>query len=229
MKRLGALIVIVLLALAAPAVAQDHPLRGVALVIGAVATIPARCPSSPTPRTTRGRWMSCSAIWVSTSPACWMATAASLAREIEDFVDAAKDADVALVYYSGHGIEAGGENYLVPVDADLSTPEKAGATLIPLSALLDELAKTVPVTIVLLDACRTERVPGWNDDSATWRAGADPGAPRTGWRSAGADAGGAAEHAAEQPRHGHWLCGRARPAGARRRPGRAIRLTPRRC
>ncbi|MEP7211179.1 MAG: caspase family protein, partial [Alphaproteobacteria bacterium] len=82
-----------------------------------------------------------------------------LQSEIADFVAAAKDADVALVYYSGHGIEAGGENYLVPVDADMSTPERAGQTLIPLSDLLDELAKSVPVTIMLLDACRSNAFP----------------------------------------------------------------------
>ncbi|MEO6012927.1 MAG: caspase family protein [Devosia sp.] len=82
-----------------------------------------------------------------------------LRGEIADFVAEAKDADVALVYYSGHGIEAGGENYLAPLDASLKTPQTAGATMIPLSSLLDELAKTVPVTIVLLDACRTNAFP----------------------------------------------------------------------
>jgi uncharacterized caspase-like protein len=82
-----------------------------------------------------------------------------LRAEIADFIDKAKDADVALVYYSGHGIEAGGANYLVPVDADISTPQAAGASLVPVKDLLDELAKVVPVTIVLLDACRTDAFP----------------------------------------------------------------------
>ncbi|MEQ1901414.1 MAG: caspase family protein [Devosia sp.] len=79
--------------------------------------------------------------------------------EIADFIDEAKDADVALVYYSGHGIEAGGENYLVPVDADLRSPKAAGESLVPLGGLLDGLARIVPVTIVLLDACRTNAFP----------------------------------------------------------------------
>lgn len=82
-----------------------------------------------------------------------------LEQRISRFVDDAADADVAVVYYSGHGIEAGGEDYLVPVDADLSTPQSAGATLVPVSELLDQLAKKVPVTIVLLDACRTGAFP----------------------------------------------------------------------
>jgi len=46
--------------------------------------------------------------------------ARQLSRALDGFIEDAKDADVAMVYYSGHGIEAGGENLLVPVDADLS-------------------------------------------------------------------------------------------------------------
>ncbi|MEQ1771492.1 MAG: caspase family protein, partial [Devosia sp.] len=63
------------------------------------------------------------------------------------------------VYYSGHGIEAGGVNYLVPTDADLSTPVAAGESLVPIDALLDQLARSTPVTIMLLDACRTSAFP----------------------------------------------------------------------
>lgn len=79
--------------------------------------------------------------------------------DIQRFLRDAKTAEVALVYYSGHGIEAGGADYLVPSDADLSTPQTAGASLVPVQDLLDKLAKTVPLTITLLDACRTNAFP----------------------------------------------------------------------
>jgi uncharacterized caspase-like protein len=82
-----------------------------------------------------------------------------LARALERFVEDAEDADVALIYYSGHGIEAGGENYLVPVDADLGALEDAGERLVPISRMLEALQATVPVTIVLLDACRDNPFP----------------------------------------------------------------------
>jgi uncharacterized caspase-like protein len=82
-----------------------------------------------------------------------------LRDRIEEFVEEAADADVALVYYSGHGVELGGQNYLVPTDTDLSSPEAAGKSLVAVEDLLDELAKTVPVTIVLLDACRSDAFP----------------------------------------------------------------------
>jgi len=78
-----------------------------------------------------------------------------LQAALDDFVASAADADVALIYYSGHGIEAGGVNYIMGLDADISDAESAAATLIPIDRVLEELQKTVPVTIVLLDACRT--------------------------------------------------------------------------
>jgi uncharacterized caspase-like protein len=87
------------------------------------------------------------------------ADADELREAIEEFIEDAEDADVALVYYSGHGIEVGGQNYIVPVDATFDTPEAAGASLVPVQAMLDELAKTVPVSIVLLDACRSDPFP----------------------------------------------------------------------
>jgi uncharacterized caspase-like protein len=93
-----------------------------------------------------------------------------LKREIEDFLDDAEGADVAVVYYAGHAVEAGGQNYLVPIDADLSTPASAGASLVPVGELLDELARQVPVTVLLLDACRTEAFP---DGSAILLPGTD--------------------------------------------------------
>lgn len=85
--------------------------------------------------------------------------AGKLRRDLERFAEDAEGADVAFIYYSGHGIEAGGENYLVPVDADVSSLKDAGQALVPISAVMEELKKTVPVTIMLLDACRTNPFP----------------------------------------------------------------------
>ncbi|MGB6118616.1 MAG: caspase domain-containing protein [Mesorhizobium sp.] len=85
--------------------------------------------------------------------------ATRLRRDLERFAEDAEGADVALIYYSGHGIEAGGENWLVPVDASDSSLEDAEEKLVPLSGIIDSLAASVPVTIVLLDACRTNPFP----------------------------------------------------------------------
>ena len=45
--------------------------------------------------------------------------AAETRRALRDFADLARDADIAVVYYAGHGIEMDGTNYLIPVDAKL--------------------------------------------------------------------------------------------------------------
>ena len=82
-----------------------------------------------------------------------------LREEIADFITDAAAADVALVYYSGHGVELAGRNFLLPVDTDLTSPQSAGASLIAVDEMLDQLARTVLVTIVLLDACRTDAFP----------------------------------------------------------------------
>ncbi len=85
--------------------------------------------------------------------------AKKLARDLERFVEDAEGADVAFLYYSGHGIEAGGENWLVPVDADIGSLGDAGERLASVSAVIEQLKETVPVSIVLLDACRTNPFP----------------------------------------------------------------------
>ncbi|HHZ10590.1 MAG TPA: tetratricopeptide repeat protein [Rhizobiales bacterium] len=87
------------------------------------------------------------------------ADARKLRRALERFVEDAEGADVAVLYYAGHGIEAGGENWLVPVDADLAALDDAGERLVPLSAFLAELQATVPLSIVMLDACRDNPFP----------------------------------------------------------------------
>ena len=42
-------------------------------------------------------------------------------RALRNFEDAASDADIAVVYYAGHGMEIGGVNYIIPIDAKLAS------------------------------------------------------------------------------------------------------------
>ncbi len=82
-----------------------------------------------------------------------------LARDLEGFVDDAEGADVAVLFYAGHGIEAGGENWLVPTDADIAALDDAAAKLVPISQVISDLRSKVGITIVLLDACRDNPFP----------------------------------------------------------------------
>lgn len=157
MRRLAAIVLAWIALVTAVAAAGGAPLRGVALVIGEAhyEGLPA-LKNPPSDAAAIGGLLG--RLGFAVTPVT-DADHAALAAALEKFALAAKDADLALVYYSGHGLEAGGENYLVPVDADLSSPAKAGASLVSVSGWLDELAKAVPVTIVLLDACRTGAFP----------------------------------------------------------------------
>jgi len=151
------LLLALLLAGVATSVLAQEPLRGVALVIGETDYEQLADLGNPA-RDARAMDELLGELGFDVSRVL-DGDAEELREELAEFVEDAADADVALVYYSGHGVELGGRNYLVPTDTDLSTPASAGQSLVPVDALLAELAKTVPVTIVLLDACRTDAFP----------------------------------------------------------------------
>ncbi|MBZ9676531.1 caspase family protein [Mesorhizobium sp. ES1-1] len=77
-------------------------------------------------------------------------------RALDDFRDDAKGADVALVYFSGHGVEISGENRLLPVDADASSLEALDKTSLPLEEVREAVAATAKVGLIVLDACRND-------------------------------------------------------------------------
>ena len=53
-------------------------------------------------------------------------------RALDDFREDAGGADVALVFFAGHGVEIAGDNRLLPVDADASSLEALKASTLPL-------------------------------------------------------------------------------------------------
>ena len=77
-------------------------------------------------------------------------------RALEDFREDAAGADVALVFYAGHGVEIAGENRLLPVDADASSLEALKRTSLPLEEVRDAVASISKVGLILLDACRND-------------------------------------------------------------------------
>ncbi len=77
----------------------------------------------------------------------------TLATSVQNFLETAKGADIALVYYAGHAVQIDGENYIVPVDFDGNSADIIGA-LYPVAKLLTGLNATVKSRVVLLDACR---------------------------------------------------------------------------
>jgi formylglycine-generating enzyme required for sulfatase activity len=80
--------------------------------------------------------------------------AVEMRRALRDFVDVVREADLAIIYYAGHGLEIDGANYLVPVDAVLERDIDAYDEAIPLDRLLAVVEPAKRLRMVILDACR---------------------------------------------------------------------------
>jgi hypothetical protein len=79
---------------------------------------------------------------------------AEMRRALRDFSDKVRDADVAVVYYAGHGMEIDGANYVIPVDAVLERDIDAYDEAIPLDRILTVIEPAKSLRLVILDACR---------------------------------------------------------------------------
>ena len=75
-------------------------------------------------------------------------------RVLRDFADRARDADIAVVYYAGHGIEVDGTNYLIPVDAKLERDSDVYDEAFSLDRILLAIEPAKQLRLVILDACR---------------------------------------------------------------------------
>lgn len=78
----------------------------------------------------------------------------ALRLALRDFAEEAAGADVALIYFAGHGIEIDNTNYLIPVNARLRRDRDVEFEAIRLDAVVDALADARGLKIVLVDACR---------------------------------------------------------------------------
>src|SRR5215472_2796428 len=78
-----------------------------------------------------------------------------MTARLSEFAVKTQGADVALLFYAGHGIAMNGKNYLIPVDADLNSEfdVKFGAA-IDVDVTLDQTMADAKVKLVFLDACR---------------------------------------------------------------------------
>jgi uncharacterized caspase-like protein len=81
-------------------------------------------------------------------------SAADTRRALRDFADRSRDADIAVVYYAGHGIEVDGGNYLIPVDAKLERDTDVYDEALSLDRVLIAIEPARKLRLVILDACR---------------------------------------------------------------------------
>jgi hypothetical protein len=75
-------------------------------------------------------------------------------KALREFGSRTRDADVAVIYYAGHGIELDGNNYLIPTDATLETDTDVFDETFPLDRVLFAIEPARQLRLVILDACR---------------------------------------------------------------------------
>ena len=94
-----------------------------------------------------------------------------MGRSIDDFGAKASKYDVAIFYYSGHGIQYSGDNYLIPVNARIRSEVDIRYSCENLNRVLDKLEESqCKLKILMLDACRN------NPFERSWnRAGSSKG------------------------------------------------------
>jgi uncharacterized caspase-like protein len=90
-------------------------------------------------------------------------------RAAREFADKIVSSDVALVYYSGHGVEVNGRNYFIPVDADIQRDYEVADQGYDANQITD-MMQSIPsasgqrVNILIVDACRD------NPLARSWRS-----------------------------------------------------------
>src|SRR5262249_26361727 len=76
---------------------------------------------------------------------------AAMRRALRDFADAVRDADIAVVFYAGHGIEVNGVNYLIPVDAILERDIDVEDETVSLDCVDQVLEQAKRLRLIILD------------------------------------------------------------------------------
>jgi len=79
---------------------------------------------------------------------------AGMVAKLRDFRKESQGADIALVFYSGHGLQVAGQNWLLPVTAKLESEHDLDYEAVKVDAVLNEAEGTKRLRLILLDACR---------------------------------------------------------------------------
>lgn len=78
----------------------------------------------------------------------------ALTNALRDFAQAAESADWAMIYYAGHGMEVGGTNYLLPIDARVASDRDISFEAVSLDLVRNVVGRAKRLRLIVLDACR---------------------------------------------------------------------------
>jgi len=100
----------------------------------------------------------------------------SLLRRSLSFARAVQDAEIAFLYFAGHGMQFDGDPHLLPIDVPNDTLQVVKREAVGLNGLLDNIAGRASLTIAVFDACR--EIPDYKNEirrvtrggsNAAWR------------------------------------------------------------
>jgi uncharacterized caspase-like protein len=75
-------------------------------------------------------------------------------EKVREFSLAMRNADIALLFYAGHGVQYKEQNYLLPTDIELNSEAEITAKSMRLNKILEDMGRQAKVSVILLDACR---------------------------------------------------------------------------
>jgi uncharacterized caspase-like protein len=78
----------------------------------------------------------------------------SFDRKVRDLAIALQGANAGLFFFAGHGLQVAGHNYLVPVDAQISTVSALDFEMVRLDLVHRTMERETQTNILFLDACR---------------------------------------------------------------------------
>ena len=71
-----------------------------------------------------------------------------------DFTTKARNADVALFFFAGHGLQISGRSFLMPTDAKLENEASALRELIAIQEVISKIENVAKTSVIIIDACR---------------------------------------------------------------------------
>ena len=94
----------------------------------------------------------------------------SMLHSLRTFQTKSRDADVALIFYAGHGMEVGKQNYLIPTDATLKSDRDLPFETIKMDDLVFAASGASELSLVILDACRNNPFAQKMEQSSAYRS-----------------------------------------------------------
>lgn len=90
-------------------------------------------------------------------------TSEAIRQAVLAFHDSLQEGDVAVLYYSGHGLQIAGENYALPTEFEAASEAEAAERAYPIRNFANlAKAKKARLTILILDACRDNPFRKWD-------------------------------------------------------------------